>query len=175
MYGVSRPPTFSRRRRIFRRVLIVAIAAVAVLVVVLLILIAGGVLILPGHTTPPVTISYLQVRVTEGNTVGGMPWFGNGSLERNYTGGYPLPVAPGSTFNVTLYFFNYDSVPHTLLNAQAGTIPNEFVPVTSTLPSLPFEIFPTPEGQHLTLYLTIPSTPGATYVLTLNISAVPPP
>lgn len=178
MYGVSRPLSPSRRRRIFRRVLTAAIAAIAAIVVVLLILIAGGVLVLPGHTTSPVTISYLQVRVIEGNTSGGMPWFGVGSAEKNYTDGYPLQVAPGSTFDTTLYFYNYDNVTHTLLTVQASTIPRESVPVTSTTPSLPLPIRPSPasiEGQNFIVYMTIPSTPGATYVLTLTISAVPTP
>jgi hypothetical protein len=178
MYGAIRTPSPSRRRRTLRRVLVVAIAAVAALVVVLLVLIAGGVLILPGHTTPPVTISYLQVRVIEGKTSGGVLWFGNGSAEKNYTGGYPLQVAPGSSFDATLFFYNYDTVNHTLLNVQASSIPKEFVPVTSTTPTLPVTILPSPEsieGQNFVVYVTIPSTPGATYVLTLNISAVPPP
>ena len=178
MYGVSKPPPSSRRRKTFRRVLTVAIAAVAALVVVLLILVAGGVLVLPGHTTAPVTISYLQVRVSEGNTSGGMPWFGVGSPERNYTSGYPMQLAPGSSFDATLFFYNYDTVNHTLLNVQASTLPKEFVPVTSTTPKLPVTILPSPEsieGQDFIVYVTIPSTPGATYVLTLNISAIPPP
>lgn len=155
--------------------LTIAIAAAAAVVVVLLILIAGGVLVLPGHTISPVTISYLQVRVVEGNTPGGIPWFGIGSPEKNYTAGYPLEVAPGSSFDATLYFFNYDNMTHTLRSVQAGTIPKEFVPVTSTVPSLPLSILPSPEsieGQNFIVYVTIPSTAGATYVLTLNISAV---
>jgi len=176
MYGAARPSTPNRRRRTFRRVLTIAIAAVAILVVVLLILIAGGVLIIPGHTTPPVTISSLQVRVIEGNTSGGMPWFGVNSPERNYTSGYPLQVAPGSSFYATLFFYNYDTVTHTLRSVEAGSIPREPVQVTSTTPMLPVPVLPSPasaEGQSLIVYVTIPSTPGASYVLTLNVSAIP--
>lgn len=178
MSGLSRSPSPSRRRRNIRRALTIAIAAVAVVVVVLLILVAGGVLVLPGHTTAPVTISYLQVRVIEGNTAGGMPWFGVGSPEKNYTDGYPLQVAPGSTFDAALYFFNYDNVSHSLLTVEAGSIPRAFVPVSSTVPSLPVTILPSPEsieGQNFIVYVTIPSTPGATYVLTLNVSAIATP
>ena len=178
MYGGSRPATPSRRRRALRRMLTVAIAAVAVLVVVLLILIAGGVLIKPGNTPAPVTITSLQVRVIEGNTSGGLPWFGATSPERNYTTGYPLQVPAGSTWDATLFFYNYDTVSHTLSSVQAGSIPRESVPVTSTTPNLPVTIPPSPEsieGQNFIVYVTIPSTPGASYVITLNISAILPP
>lgn len=178
MYGVSRTASPSRRRKAIRRALTIAIAAVAALVVVLLILVAGGVLVLPGHTTTPVTISYLQVRVIEGTTAGGVPWFGVGSPEKNYTDGYPLQVAPGSTFDVELYFYNYDNVSHSLLSVEAGSIPHASIPISSTDPSLPLLVLPSPEsieGESLIIYMTIPSTPGATYVLTLNVSAIATP
>jgi len=160
-----------------RRALTIAIAAVAVLVVVLLILIADGVLILPGHSPAPVTISYLQVRVLEGNTSGGEPWFGPSSPEKNFTSGYPIQIAAGSNVDVPTYFFNYDDVNHTLRTVTATTIPSEYVPVTSTVPSLPVTVLPSPEsieGQSLFVYVTIPSTPGATYVLVVTVSAIAP-
>lgn len=178
MYGVPRSSAPPRRRKRLRRALTIAIAGVAVLVVVLLILIADGVLVLPGHTSSPVTISYLQVRVIEGNTSAGMPWFGVGSTDKSYYDGYPLQVAPGSTFHAALYFYNYDNVTHSLLSVQASTIPTQAVPVTSTTPSVPLPIPPSPEsieGQNFVVYVTIPSTPGATYVLTLTIGAIPTP
>jgi len=175
MYGAPRSSSPSRRRRQLRRALTVAIAGVAVLVVVLLILIADGVLVLPSHTSAPVTISYLQVRVIEGNTSGGMPWFGVGSADKNYTDGYPLQVAPGGTFHAALFFFNYDNVTHSLHSVQASTAPTQVVNVSSTTPSLPLPIPPSPEGQNFIVYVTVPSTPGATYVLTLTISAVQTP
>ena len=178
MYGVSSPVPSSRRRRAVKRTLTVAISAVAALVVVLLILIAGGVLVLPGHTTTPVTISYLQVRVVEGMTAGGMPWFGVDSPEKNYTDGYPVQVAPGGSFNATLFFFNYDNVSHTLHSIRATTTPTESVQIASTEPALPLMIPPSPEsieGQNFVVDITMPSTPGATFVLMLNISAIPTP
>jgi len=177
MYPAPRPPTPSRRRRRLRRALTVAIAAVAVLVVVLLILIADGVLILPGHTSAPVTISYVQIRVLEGNTSAGEPWFGPTSPEKNYTSGYPIQLAAGSNVDVPTFFFNYDNVTHTLRTVTATTIPRESVPVTKTVPLLPISILPSPEsieGQNFLVYVTIPSTPGATYVLVITISAIAP-
>jgi len=176
MYAAPRPLPPSLRRRRFRRALTVAIAAVAVLVVVLLILIADGVLIIPGHTPAPVTISYVQIRVLEGNTSGGEPWFGPDPV-KNYTSGYPIQLTAGINVDVPTFFFNYDNVTHTLRTVTATTIPQQYVPVTKTVPALPIPILPSPEsieGQNFLVYVTIPPTPGATYVLVVTISAIAP-
>lgn len=174
MDGVSSPSLVSRRRKRVRRALTIAVAAAAAIVVVLLVLIAGGILVLPSHAAAPVTISYVQIHVLEGNTSGGVPWFGPGSPEKNYTAGYPIQLAAGSNVDVPMYFFNYDNVSHSLETVQATSIPKEYVPVTSTSPSLPVKIPPSPEsieGQNFLVYVTIPSTPGATYVLVVTVSA----
>ncbi|HYB79968.1 MAG TPA: hypothetical protein VEG66_09480 [Thermoplasmata archaeon] len=178
MYGPPRPPTTSRRRRRLRRALTIAIAAVAVLVVVLLVLIADGVLVLPGHSASPVTISYVQIRVLEGNTSAGTPWFGVGSPEKNYTSGYPAQLTAGSTVDVPTFFLNYDTnYTHTLRTVTATTIPKEYIPITQTVPALPIPILPwseEPDGQNFLVYVTLPSTPGATYVLIITVSAIAP-
>ena len=147
-----------------------AVVAAAIVVVVLVGLIAGGILVLPAHTTSPVTISYVDLEIKQGNTSAGVPWLGRGFINYTEAEGFPLQVAPGGTFSIVWEnIINLDDVPHTIYKVT----PNPPFTIASTVPPLPDTIAVAGEGN-LGIYVGVPSTPGATYAVTLVVDAQNP-
>ena len=160
------------RRRTLRRLLTIGLIVAAVVVVVLLILIASGILVLPSKSPAPVTITYVHLTVIENVTAGGYPWFGPTSRSINFTNGFPLQVAPGKTFSVVwANFANLDSVPHTLNGLSWTTTPAASVTKAATLPALPYTVPAEANDNNLQITFTVPSTPGATYIVNAVLSA----
>jgi len=155
-------------RRTFRRWLAVAIAVAAVVVVVLLVLIGVGVLTIPpSHTPTPVTITKVVLEIQQGNTSGGVPWFGPSPV--TFTTGFPIQVAPGSTWSVVWeHFPNFDQYNHTI----SQVTPSAPFVLSSTLPALPDHIGFDSESNNLAIYMQAPSTSGGTYVVTVIVSAL---
>jgi len=157
-----------RQRRKLRQWLSLGVMAAAIVVVVLLALIWGGVLVLRSNAPAPVTISSVHLVIQEQNTSTG-PWLGPWSI--NYTGaeGFPLQVAPGSTWSIVWEtIINFDNVSHTISKVS----PTHPFTVASTLPALPLTIPADSEGGNLAIYLAAPSTPGATYAVTVVVDAL---
>lgn len=156
----------ARRRRI-RRALSVAVAAVAVFVVVLIALIVGGVLIIPSGSGPaPITVRYVTLVIQQGNTSSGVPWFGPSPI--NFTSGFPIQVAPGANFSIVwLSFFNFDSINHTINRVS----PSSPFTLVSTWPTIPYLVPYDSEGHNLAIWMKAPSTPGATYAVTVVVTA----
>lgn len=160
-------------RRTLRRWVTVAIVAVAAVVVILLALILGGVLVLPGSGPASVTITGVHLVVLEGNTSNGIPWFGPTSPSTNYTTGFPLSVGPGKTFSIVwASFINFDSVAHTIRAVTWTTSPATNVTKPTTVPGLPDTIPADGDDENLGIYMTAPSTPGATYAVTVVVDAL---
>jgi len=166
-------PTGRSRKRL-RRVINFAVIAAAIIVVVLVVLIAGGVLVLPGSSPAPVTITSVEIHVEQGNTSSGSPWFGTGSLNTTYTIGYPAQIKAGSTFDVPTSLVNYDSHNHSLQTVQIHSRPSANSQFVSSSPALPVNIPVGFETQDFTVYISAPSTPGVSYVLVVVISAITP-
>ncbi len=81
-----------------------------------------------------VTIVGLSLRISQGSTVDGAPWFGISGV--NLTGpnsGYPIQVSSGATFSVSVILVNYDSYNHSLYSVSL----DRPLLVRSTVPALP--------------------------------------
>jgi hypothetical protein len=158
------------RRRALRRFITIALIAVAIVVIVLVALVAGGVLVVPSHSATPVTISSVHLVIQEENSSGG-PWFGAWSI--NYTGaeGFPIHVAPGGVWWIVWEnIFNFDSVNHTIYRVT----PSSPFTIASTVPALPDNVLWGSEGGNLQINVATPSTPGATYAVTLVVDTLNP-
>jgi len=167
------------RSRLLRRAITIAIILVAIVVIVLVALVADNILVLPGSSPSPVTVSYVHLIIEEGNvsspsggTWFGGPWFLNYSTSE----GFPLQVKPGGSFSIVWEnLINFDSVNHTIYGVTAYS-PGGSHPFTiaSTLPALPHKYQWGSEGGNLAIYVTVPSTPGTTYPVTLVVDALTP-
>jgi hypothetical protein len=162
--------TSALRRRAMRRWIAVAVAVAAILVVVLVVLISVGVLVLPTKTSAPVTITSVELKVSQGTTGSGVPWFVPGYV--NYTGveGYPIQVAPGTSWTVAWEFTAFDSVNHTIYRVSPSA---PFV-IASTNPAVPCLVPADTDKGTLSIVVTAPSDPGATYSLTLTVDTLTP-
>lgn len=154
-------------RRTARRVIVYLVIAVAVIVVVLVAMIGLGVLVLPSNTPAPVTISSVHLVIEQGTTPGGAPWFGPGSINYTSAEGYPIQVTPGGTWSVVWTFINFDVHGHNITQVTAG--PNPPFTKPSTLPALPYAIAALDDDGLLSITVTAPSTPGATFAVTLTV------
>lgn len=161
----------SRRRRARRRLVFLLVAVAAVIVVVLLLLIALGVLVLPASTPTPVTVTSVTVKIIEGTTATGAPWFGQTQI--NYTGaeGYPYQIGPGKSWSVPIESLtNFDSQNHSIYTV---TPTSPFV-IQKTIPTIPKSgllFLPHEDEYALSIYVTAPNTPGRSYALTLTLDA----
>jgi hypothetical protein len=157
-----------RGRRAFRRTIFLAVLVVAIVVVVLVALIAENVLVLPSNTPAPVTISYVDLKILEGNGANNEPWFGPNFI--NYSGGegYPIQVTPGGTWTVVWTFINFDNVTHTVYKVAT---PTPLFTIASTLPGLPYSLPAGNDHGALAISVTAPSSPGATYAVTVVVDA----
>jgi hypothetical protein len=157
-------------RRGLRRFITIAVVVVAIVVVVLVGLVAGGVLVLPSNSPAPVTISSVHLVIQEGNT-SSVPWFGPWSINYTANEGFPLEVPSGETWSVVwANFFNFDSVNHTIYSVT----PSHPFTIAYTLPALPHIVAAASEGSNLGIYVAAPSTPGATYAVTLVVDTLRP-
>lgn len=154
----------SFRRSAVRRVVTYLIIAAAILVVVLVALIGLGVLVLPSNSSAPVTISSVHLEIEQGVTSNGDPWLGPSSINYTSAEGYPIQVDPGKTWSVVWTFINFDDVSHNITLVT----PSAPFAKPATQPSLPYGIYAGDEGA-LSIILTAPSTPGATYAVTLMV------
>lgn len=161
----------SFRRRSVRRVLTFVIAAVAIVVVVLLALIAEGILVLPSNSPAPVTISSVQLQIDQGVTVNGDPWLGPSIINYTSAEGYPIQVAPGGTWSVAWTFINFDNVPLTI--SQVSPHPSPPFSNPTTVPSLPYTVAAGDDDGALSIIVTAPSDPGATYSVILVVTVGP--
>ena len=167
------------RRRLLRRGITIAVIVAAIVVVVLVALVADNILVLPGSSPAPVTISYVHLIIEEGNVSGpsqgtwfGGPWF----LNYSTTEGFPIQVASGGTFNIVWEnIINFDTVNHTIYSVTAYS-PGNGHPFTiaNTVPALPQHYIADREGGNLAMYVTVPTTPGKTYAVTLVVDALSP-
>jgi hypothetical protein len=157
-----------RRRQIWT----IGVAAAVTVLAVLLILIAAGVLVLPGTAAPtPVSVISVQFTILQGTNSSGNPWFGPSMF--SYTGlanGYPFSVAPGGGFSVPVTFENYDDAPHTLYSID---VQSPFLFAGSS-PTLPQTLRALQDDAYLLIYVTAPSTAGASLTLFVTINALPP-
>jgi len=157
-----------RGRRTLRRVIFLAIVVVAVVVVVLVALVAEGVLVLPSNSPAPVTISYVHLQILEGNGSNQLPWFGPSFINYSAAEEYPIHVAPGGTWSVVWNFINFDSVAHTV--SKVGT-PTPLFTIGAIQPALPYTLPAGNDHGALAIDVTAPSTPGATYWVTVVVDA----
>jgi len=149
----------------------IGVAVVAAVLVTLLVLIAMGTLVLPGSTPAPVTVNAVQFTLLQGTNASGQGWFGPDTFV--YTGavnGYPFHVTPGATFSVPVEWQNFDGSPHTIYSISAAA-PFTFV---STSPSLPATLAAYQDDAFMQIYVTAPSSAGATLTLDLTVNALPP-
>ncbi len=153
------------RRQSTRRLVTIAIIAASIVVVILVALIGLGVLVQPASQTSPVTITSVHLEIDQGTSSSGLPWLGPSSINYTSAEGYPVHVSPGKTWTVVWTFANLDSVFHNVSQVS----PNSPFTKPATDPSLPYAVGPGEEGA-LSIILTAPSTPGATYAVTLNVS-----
>lgn len=155
-------------RRQVRQLLTIVVAIAAAIVVVLLVLIAAGVLVLPAKSPTPVTITSVTLEIREGNTSGGMPWFGPSTVVYNSTdSNYPLSVAPGGTWKIVWVFDNFDNHFHNI----SQVLPAAPFTLGTTQPNLPYEVLPGEEDCALAILPVAPSTPGASYHVTIVVAA----
>lgn len=154
----------SFRRSTVRRLFTVLLIAVALLVVVLVALIGFGVLVLPAHSSAPVTISSVHLVIDQGVTSTGQPWLGPSSINYTSAEGYPLQVSSGQTWSVAWTFINFDDAAHSITLVT----PSAPFAKPTTQPSLPYNVLAGDEGA-LSIILTAPSTPGVSYAVTVTV------
>jgi len=155
----------SSRRRLVRRLITIGVVVVSVIVVVLLVLVVEGILVVPSNNPAPVTITSVQLEIRQGNTSSDVPWFGPGTVSYTSANGYPIDVAPGASWKVVWLFMNFDNHFHNI----TGVFPRTPFTLGGTEPALPDQIAPNAEGLALAMFITAPSTPGATYSVTVVV------
>jgi hypothetical protein len=155
-----------------RTVWTIAVAVVATVLVILLILIAAGALVVPGAAPPsPVTVTSVQYTILQGTNASGNGWFGPNVV--TYSGpanGFPVKLSPGAQFTEWFTIINFDSSPHTVYSV-AVQAPFTFV---QSSPGLPQTLKALQDDADLEIFLTAPSTAGATGTLFITIDALPP-
>ncbi|MHB8351553.1 MAG: hypothetical protein ACYDFT_02515 [Thermoplasmata archaeon] len=111
-----------------------------------------------------VTITGGQATFEEGRTTYGTYWLT--PQQDNYSGreqGFPITVAPGTTFRIALPLSNTDTIPHTL---SSVTVAGPFSVSTTSVP-LPAAV-PPHEDTTFFLTLTAPSSAG-TYSFSVTL------
>jgi hypothetical protein len=149
-----------RRRTIWT----MAIGAVTALVVVLLVLIGLGILIIPGTTPAPYTVSGVVVTIIQGTTSSGGGWFGSSPQNYSSLGAF----APGSTFVFPWTFSNFDTTSHNITSVTAAPP----FSVVSVSPSLPNQVPRGADSARLEITVRVPNDGGGSGVLMLTVSAV---
>ncbi|MGD0250933.1 MAG: hypothetical protein ABSB97_08650 [Thermoplasmata archaeon] len=157
-------------RKPVRRAITIAIVVVAVVLVVLEGLIAGGILVLSSKGPAPVTISSVFLKVQQGETATGNPWFLPAYVNYTSNDGYPIQVSPGGSWKVVWSFLSIDTVNHTIYTVTASS---PFT-IQGTQPTLQWKVPPADDDGNLAIMVTAPSTPGTTYSLTLTVNALTP-
>jgi hypothetical protein len=161
--------SFFAQRKV-RRAITIAIIVVAVVLVVLEALIVGGILVLNSKGPAPVTIGSVSLKVDEGQTSAGDPWFVPQYVNYTTDDGYPLQVAPGGSWTVDWTFLAVDNVNHTIYSV---TVSAPFS-LKGTVQTLPMKIAPGSDQGLLGIEVTAPSTAGASYpVVTVTVDAEP--
>jgi len=154
-----------------RRLLSLAILAATVAVVMLVALIGLGYLRLPQPTTAPISITGTQYTILEGRNSSGGYWFGPSTLDYPGVNGYPTSVSPGATFGLPIVLWNHDSLNHTVYSVLVGS-PFTLVRI---VPSIPIVVPAGYDDANFEFWVTAPSDPGASFVVTITINALTPP
>lgn len=114
-----------------------------------------------------ITVTGGQATFDEGRTTHGTYWLI--PQQDNYSGseeGFPLTVAPGTTFRIALPLSNTDSVPHSLSSVTVGA---PFA-VSSTSVPLPAMV---PPHEDTTFFLTLVAPPSAgTYTFSVMVTCL---
>jgi hypothetical protein len=148
----------------------IGVAVAAAVLVVLLVFIALGILVLPTSTPAPVSVNATQVTVLQGTNSGGAPWLGPSPFTiSGAVNGYPIKVAPGATFWISVEWNNNYSSSTTIYSITAAS---PFVYAQSS-PALPATLAAGQDDAFMQIYVTAPSTAGVTLTLFLTINTLP--
>jgi len=153
------------------RLLEFAVVGATAVVVVLLVLIGIGYLVLPASTVAPVTVSGTRYSILEGTNASGHFWFGPNNLSYPGLNGYPLSVAPGSSFGVPIVLWNHDFVNHTVYSVF---VDSPFV-YHGSHPAVPIVVPAGEDSANFVFTISAPSDPGASLVLSITINTLNPP
>jgi hypothetical protein len=153
-----------------RRLVSLGVVAATAVVVVLVALIGLGYLVLPQSASAPITISETQWTILEGTNASGGYWFGPNTLSYPGLNGYPLSVAPGSTFGVPIVLWNHDNANHTVYSVLVG-LPFTYV---RSDPPVPIVVPAGEDSASFEFWVTAPSEPGASLMVTITINALNP-
>jgi len=122
-----------------------------------------------GNPTENVTVDAVHLVIHQGNTSGGQPWLGPGSIYYDSTNSnYPQQIAPGGSWTVDWSFINFDNHYHNI----TGAIPKAPFTLGSTMPTIPVQLPPNAESLGLAITVVTPNTPGATYPLVTIVIVV---
>ena len=150
----------------------IAVGVTAAVLVVLLVLIWYGVLVLPGAPAPaPVSVTSAQFTLLQGTNASGNGWFGPSAF--SYSGvvnGYPVNVAPGGTFSISVTWTNYDSSAHTIYSISVAA-PFTFV---RSSPSLPATLYGLEDDAFMQIYVSAPNSAGLSLSVYVTVNALPP-
>jgi len=141
-----------RRKRL---ALPIAIAAILVVVIVVLVAFRGAIFPAssPAQSGVTATVPGLELKIVQGTTSGGIPWFGPSPVNYSASGDFPAAVASGGTFTVGWTFSNYDDVPHTIFSITVNS-PYTFV---ATNPGLPYNAPSEGRSLHLEITFQVPA------------------
>jgi hypothetical protein len=153
-----------------RRILGYAVVAAAAVVALLLVLIALGYLVIPTSPSVPVRITETQYTILEGTNASGKYWFGPDTLSYSGFNGYPGNFTAGSTFGVPIVLINYDSQPHTVYSVSVNS-PFKFL---SSDPPVPCVVPAGADDAGFEFTVSVPNSPGSSFVLSVTINAVSP-
>lgn len=135
---------------------------IGVAVAVVIIVIAAALFLFNRSSGASVTVTGAVAYLEQGHTSDGRNWFGNSTIV--YSSGFPLSVAVGGTFVITLNLDNIDAMTaHSLVGFQ----PNAPFTVSSSSPELPVH-YPSFSDGATTVTIQVPPSTGS-YALNLTV------